>query len=160
MVAATQTYRKQTITINKLMGKEIACVQHATVISNICRFIPYCSLPMPNVIFFSASAGLMNNFVMIEFELRKSQMMYLLKALLILMLQQICSVMSRKKPRETFVFIVKNILKHPTFQGMGIVPSKIISMWKTFPQAPQAHLMNYKLHHLEEIIYVKKTIKA
>ena len=49
MVAATQTYRKQTITINKIMGKEIACVQHATVISNICRFIPYCSLPMPNV---------------------------------------------------------------------------------------------------------------
>jgi len=40
-----------------------------------------------------ASAGLTNTFVMIEFQLRKSQLMYPLKALL--MVQEIYSVMSR-----------------------------------------------------------------
>lgn len=50
---------------------------------------------MPNVNIFSASAGPMNNFVSIEFQLRKTQMMYVLKALLILMVREIHSAMGR-----------------------------------------------------------------
>uniref|UniRef100_A0A0A9DSB7 Uncharacterized protein n=1 Tax=Arundo donax TaxID=35708 RepID=A0A0A9DSB7_ARUDO len=115
-----------------------------------------------------ASAELMNNIVMIEFQLRKNLLVYVSRALLTLMAQEVYSVMGRSRQMEinvreilqTFASIVRNILKHQALRGMvSIAPLMTTNLGKISPQAPQAHCMIYKLHHLEVIIY-EKTTKA